>query len=80
MQEAIKLIIGIFVLLLGIPIGRFLSSRTKEELKGGQIWFKLIIVVSLIGAIVSLIFGNDVLLFSFLFIAVVSNGGLEWKK
>ncbi len=79
MQEAIKLIIGVCVLILGIPIGRFLASRTKEELKGGQNWFKLIIFVSLIGTVVSLIVRNDVLLFTFLFIGIVTWESLRGK-
>ena len=33
MKEVIKLIIGILFLLLGIPIGNWLSRTTKEELK-----------------------------------------------
>jgi hypothetical protein len=78
MQEVIKLIIGIVVLALGIPLGHYLSKFTKEELKSGRRWFRLIIVLSLILAVISLIIGNDVLLFSFLFIAIVS--GMNLKK
>ena len=80
MQEAFKLVIGIGVVLLGFPLGMFLASRTKEELKSGKKWFQLIIILGLVGAIVSLIIGNDVLLFSFLFIAVVTSGSLKKIK
>ena len=73
MEEIVKIIIGIIILLLGIPIGTFLARITKEELKEGQKWFKLIVFFSLIGAIVSLILRNDYLLFSFLFIAIVTS-------
>ena len=79
MQQVIKLLIGGLVLLLGFPIGSYLAKQTKEELKSGQKWFKLIIVVSLIGGGVGLIFGNDVILFSFFFIAVVTSQGLKKK-
>ncbi len=77
MQELIKILLGIVFLALGIPIGNLLAKLTKEELKSGQRWFKLIIALSLIGAIVFLILGNDVLLFSLLFIAIVTSRCLK---
>jgi hypothetical protein len=76
MNEVIKFLIGIFILLLGFPIGNFLARLTKEELKSGQIWFKLIILISILGGFVSLFLGNDVLLFSFLFIGIVTSRSL----
>ena len=80
MQEAVKLIIGIGVLILGFPIGMFLALKTKEELKSGQKWFRLIILLGFVGAIVGLILGNDGLLFGFLFILVVTSGSLRFKR
>lgn len=76
MQEIIKILIGFAFLALGIPIGNFLARQTKEELKDGRIWFKLIIIFSVVGAILGLIFKNDVLLFSSLFIAIVTSRSL----
>ena len=76
MQEVIKILIGIMVLVLGIIIGNLLVSWTKEELKDGQKWFKLIIILCLIGGVVGLILGNDVLMFSLFFIAVVTSRSL----
>lgn len=77
MIELIKLIIGVFVLILGIPIGNWLSRATKEELGQGQKWFKRIVIISLIGVLVGLILRNDVLLFSFAFIAIVTSRSLK---
>ena len=77
MQEILKIAIGIAVLLLGIPIGSYLAEKTKEELKHGQKWFKLIIIVSLVCSVVFLISKNDVLFFSFLFIALVTSRSLK---
>jgi len=77
MIEIYKLIIALVVLALGIPLGNYLARQTKEELKLGQLWFKLIIIISLIGAIVSIILRNDVLLFSFSFIAIVTSRSLR---
>lgn len=80
MQEGYKLLIGIGVLLLGILIGNILAKNTREELKDGKRWFIIIVVLSLIGAVLNLIFLNDVLLFTFLFIAVVTSRSLKIKK
>ena len=79
MSEIINIAVGIIILILGAPIGSYLAKITKEELKSGQKWFKIIIVVSLIGSIVSLIVRNDALLFSFLFIAIVTSRSLRRK-
>ena len=77
MEEYLKLSVGILVLLIGYLIGIFIARQTKEELAEGQKWFKLIILISLIGAVGSLIFGNDALLFGFLFIAITTAGSLK---
>jgi hypothetical protein len=77
MLEIIKIIIGLFILILGIFIGDFLARITKEELRYGQLWFKLIIIISIICGVVSLLLGNDVLLFSFLFTAIVTSRSLK---
>lgn len=76
-MQNINLLIGTLVLLFGIPLGNFLSKITKDENKRGQSWFKLIGLIGLIGAIIGLVLGSDVLLFSFAFIAIVSSGSIE---
>lgn len=76
MQELSQYFIGILVLLMGWPIGNILASKTREELKSGQIWFKLIIVLCLIGSVIFAFLESDVLFFSFLFIAVVTSRSL----
>jgi hypothetical protein len=77
MQQLYQLLIGICVLALGIPIGNLLARATKEELKGGRKYFKILIILSLIGAVIFLIIRNDVLLFSLLFIAIVTSRSLK---
>ena len=77
MNELLKFAIAILVLALGIPIGDYLAKQTREELRHGRMWFKLIIILSLIGALVFLILGNDALLFALLFIAVVTSRSLK---
>ncbi|MFH1503272.1 MAG: hypothetical protein ABIE36_01290 [Candidatus Diapherotrites archaeon] len=77
MQEALKIIIGVVVLAFGILIGDILARNTKEELRQGRKWFLLLILICFIGAILSLIFTNDALLFTFLFIAIVTSMSLR---
>ena len=76
MQEILKIVIGIAVLFLGIPVGNILAKNTKEELKEGRKWFLLLILTCFIGAVLSLVFGKDSLLFTFLFIAIVTSRSL----
>jgi len=80
MQEIAKIILGIFVLFLGIPIGDFLYRKTKEEIKSGQKWFKIIILIGCLGAIISAVIQNDFLFFSFLFISIVTSRSLIRKS
>lgn len=77
MQQTASLLAGIGILILGIPLGDFLAKITKEELRQGRVWFRLIIITSLIGAIVGLVSRNDVLLFSLAFIAIVTSRSLN---
>ncbi len=80
MTEILNLIIGIVMLILGIPIGNWLAKITKEELTVGQKWFRLIIIISLIIGFIGLIIGNDIILFSFFFIAIVTSRSLKKRK
>jgi hypothetical protein len=77
MQQLYEIILGIVLLALGILIGNLLAKVTKEELKSGRKYFKILIVLSLIGAVIFLILRNDVLLFSLLFIAIVASRSLK---
>lgn len=76
MEEMFKIIIGIVVLVVGWFLGWLLAYMTKEELKEGRGWFKLIIYVSLVGGFVGLIIRHDVLMFTMFFIAVVTSVSL----
>lgn len=80
MLEIYKLLIGIIVLILGIPIGNLLAKNTKEELKQGRKWFAVLVFIGLIGGFTGLIIGNDVLLFTMFFIAIVTSRSLGKRK
>ncbi len=77
MIEVIKILIGIVILGLGIPLGNLLARYTKEELKEGKKWFKILVFLGLIGGLIGLIIGNDVLMFSLFFIAIVTSRSLR---
>jgi len=77
MQEIVKILIGVVVLIFGILIGNLLAKNTKSELKKNQKWFKLIIIISLIGGFTGLIIGKDAILFGFFLIAVVTSRSLR---
>ena len=80
MQETLKLLIGAGILVLGIPIGDLLARKTREELRSGRKWFALIVILSLLGGLVGLIFRNDVIMFSFFFMAIVTSRSLRSKR
>ena len=78
--ETLKLAIGIMTLILGYFIGEYLTGITKEELKDGQKWFRLIIIISGIASFISLILRNDFLFFGFLFMLIVTSRSLMRRK
>jgi uncharacterized membrane protein YoaK (UPF0700 family) len=80
MLEVFKLLIGIGVLILGVFIGKILARYTQEELDSGQIYFKILTIIGLIGGVVGLLVGNDVFLFSMFFIALVTVQSVKKKN
>ena len=77
MQEIFQLLIGVAFLALAFPIGDILAKKTKEELKASKKWFKIIVYVSLFGGVVGMLISNDVLMFSFFFMALVTSRSLR---
>ena len=80
MNEFIKILISVFILLLGIPIGNLLRKYTQDELEQGKKWFKLLTFICLLGGLFGLIIGNDWILFTFFFIAIVTSRSLILRK
>jgi hypothetical protein len=76
MKEIFTLLIGIGILILGVPIGNLLARFTKEELKDSAKYINWIVWISLIIGFIGLIIGNDVLMFSLFFIAIVGSRSL----
>jgi len=77
MNELIRLLIGVGILLLGLPLGDFLARVTNDEQEKGQNWFKLIILIGILGGFVGLVIGNDIILFTFFFIAIITSRSLR---
>ena len=77
MEEVIKILFGIAFLIVGWFVGDYLAKITKEELKSGRKWFKLIILLGLVGVVIGLVLRNDVILFTFAFIAIVTSRSLK---
>ncbi len=77
MQEIFQLLIGVGVLILAFPIGDILARKTKEELKSGKKWFKILVYVSLFGGVAGMLIRDDVLMFSFFFISLVTSRSLR---
>jgi formate hydrogenlyase subunit 3/multisubunit Na+/H+ antiporter MnhD subunit len=80
MNEFIKILISILILILGILIGNILKKYTQDELEQGKKWFKLLTFSCLIGGLFGLIIGNDWILFSLFFIAIVTSRSLILRK
>ena len=79
MEGYVQLLIGILFLLAGVPVGNFLAEKTKEELAENQKRFRTLIIISVSGSVAGIILKNDIVLFSFLFIAIVTSRSLRKK-
>ncbi len=79
-MSTLQIILTIIVALAGYPAGLLIAWLADDELKAGRVWFKIIILISVIAIILSLIFfQGDTLLFliaSFVFIALVALASL----
>jgi RsiW-degrading membrane proteinase PrsW (M82 family) len=72
--------LGILILILAFPIGVLLARFTKEELKSGQKYFKVLIGVCVFGLIVSLIIQKIELVFMSLFTGIVAGMSVWMEK
>jgi ABC-type Fe3+ transport system permease subunit len=72
------MLIEIGLLILAIPVGLLIAYLTKDELKQGRFWFRIICDVSLVLAALFLILKVNYLAWTFLFV-FVSTGVSIWK-
>jgi len=78
MKEWLEILIGVLILILGVPIGDLLKKFVeKDEIDKGQVWFRILVWIGLVGGFVGLVLRNDILLFSGFFVAIVSSRSLK---
>lgn len=80
MEDVIKILISIGVLILGYFLGNILRSQTKDEQKDGRKYFIILTIFGLVFGFIGLILGKDWLMFSSFFIAVVTSRNLKMSK
>lgn len=62
----------VLTLLTAIPVGLLIAWLTKEELRDGQKWFKLVVLLSCVGSVAFLILKNEIVALSLVYMAIVS--------
>ncbi len=62
----------ILVLLLGVPAGYLIAWMARDELKEGRVWFRFLVIVSVISVIGFWIYGFDEGAWTLGFIGIVS--------
>jgi hypothetical protein len=77
MNEILKLGVGVLVLILGVVIGNILAKSAKDELKDGQKYFRIIIILGIFLGVYGLIFGKDAFLFTGFFVSIVTSRSLK---
>ncbi len=75
-----QILIATAILVFGVLIGNVLRNKTKDEQKQGRKWFILLTFIGITGGIIGLILKNDIILFTFFFIAIVTSRSLIVKK
>jgi hypothetical protein len=66
------MIYQICLLVLAIPVGFLIAWLCRDELLSGRVWFRVLIIVSILSAIYFYLIGNSVITFSCLFILIIS--------
>jgi len=78
-MNPLQIILLIIVSLLGIPVGFLLKKFTKEEMKSGRKWFKLISLAAVLSFIFGVVMGDAVIVVSSIFLFFIAAVPL-WKK
>lgn len=77
----LQFILLMLVVISAWPVGLFIASKTKEELKAGRLLFNIICLASGIGIIASFVFAKDetllALVATFAFIFLLSLAALK---
>jgi hypothetical protein len=68
----IKEILVAAIILLSIPTGYLIAWLCRDELIVGRKWFRTLIIIALISGIIFLIYGNYIIVFTLLFMLIVT--------
>ena len=66
------MVLNIILLILAVPIGFFIAYLARDELLAGRIYFRVLIILSILGIIGFWIYGNPVIALTFGFIGIVA--------
>ncbi len=66
------MLIEIIILILGIPAGYLIAWLARDELVAGRMWFKILIIISILIGIIFYFFDRIYISLSTAFIVIVS--------
>ena len=66
------MIIEIIILILAVPVGYLIAWMARDELENGKKWFRILIIISVIGAIGFWLYGRRAEALTSGFIVIVS--------
>jgi hypothetical protein len=66
------MLIELVILFLSIPVGFLIAKLAEDELRIGKRYFRVLVIISLIGIIGFWIYGRPVEVWSFGFIGIIS--------
>lgn len=82
-MNLIQIVLLVIITFSGYPIGRFIASQTKEELKAGRYYFKAIMIFSFLLFLDSLLLFKSetqiLLLASSTFIFLIAFASLKYR-
>lgn len=78
-NHMLSIFFTVLILLTAIPAGLLVAWLTKEELRDGRKWFKLIIALSLAGSVVFLVLKNEAVTLTLVYIAIATSMSLKKK-
>tara|TARA_Y100000310_G_scaffold326837_1_gene392277 strand:- start:4958 stop:5209 length:252 start_codon:yes stop_codon:yes gene_type:complete len=64
--------IEIIILILGIPVGFLIAWLARDELKAGRVWFRVLVIASILLGIWFWLIDKEVLVWTMGFVLVVS--------
>ena len=67
-----NILIDIIILLLAIPVGFLIAWLCRDELIEGRVWFRILIIVGVLGGLWFYLTGNTIISLALFFIAIVA--------